>query len=153
VSGTRVARLTEDDWPVFAKLRLQALSDAFGTEDNQYRHEERFGEAEWRYRISRHTPFAAWLDGRPVGLIAAHRDSDDTVYLYSLWLDPAVRGHGMARELLAATLDWARGLRARTVHLRVATDNAAARSVYERFGFRAEQASGDHELLMSLTVS
>jgi RimJ/RimL family protein N-acetyltransferase len=148
----RVARLTEDDWAVFAELRLQALSDAFGVDDAQYRREARFTEDEWRYRIAEHAPFAAWLSGRPVGLIAAHRDSDDSVYLYSLWLDPAVRGHGLARDLLAATVEWARGLRARTVHLRVAADNAVARSVYERFGFTAEETTDDRELLMSLTV-
>jgi RimJ/RimL family protein N-acetyltransferase len=152
VNATRVARLTEDDWAVFAELRLHALSDAFGIDDNQYRHESRFTEGEWRHRISEHTPFAAWLSGRPVGMIAAHRENNDTVYLYSLWLDPAVRGHGLAHHLLAATLDWARELRARTVYLRVSTDNVAARSVYERFGFTADEQVDDHELAMSLTV-
>lgn len=149
----RVGRLGQDDWAVFAELRLLALADAFGVDDDQYRHERRLGETEWRYRITRHTPFAAWLDGRPVGLIAAHRDSDDTVYLYSLWLDPGVRGLGIAGQLLAATLDWARALRARTLRLRVAADNAAARSVYERFGFTAAQPGADgDELLMSLIL-
>jgi RimJ/RimL family protein N-acetyltransferase len=152
MSNTRVSRLTADDWAVFAALRLRALADAVGGDHEQYRHEERFGETEWRYGIGEHTPFAAWLNGRPVGLIAAHRDSDETVFLYSLWLDPAARGHGIAAELLAATLDWARGVRARIMHLRVAANNAAARSVYERFGFTPQETTDDHELLMSLTV-
>ena len=152
MTTTRVAQLTENDWAVFADLRLQALSDAFGVDDDQYRHESRFSEHEWRYRIGRHPAFAAWLSGRPVGMIAAHRESDDTVYLYSLWLDPTVRGHGLAHDLLAATLEWARGLDARTLYLRVAADNAAARSVYERFGFTAAKANDDHELAMSMTV-
>ncbi|HZA10801.1 GNAT family N-acetyltransferase [Mycobacterium sp.] len=148
----RVARLTEDDWALFADLRLQALSDAFGVDDDQYRREARLTETEWRYRISDHAPFAAWLCGRPVGIIAAHREDDQNVYLYSLWLNPAVRGHGLAHELVAASLDWARDLSARTVHLRVAADNAAARSVYESFGFTAEQQVYHRELVMSLTV-
>ena len=152
MSTTRIARLTEDDWAVFAELRLQALSDAFGVDDAQYRHESRFTEVEWRHRISRHPAFAAWLSGRPVGMIAAHRESDDTVYLYSLWLDPAVRGHGLAHDLLAATLAWARGLPARTLYLRVAADNAVARSVYESFGFTADELIDDGELAMSITV-
>jgi RimJ/RimL family protein N-acetyltransferase len=152
VSTTRVARLTEDDWALFADLRLHALSDAFGVEDHQYRRESRFTEREWRFRISQHTPFAAWLAGRPVGMIAAHQESDDTVYLYSLWLDPEVRGHGLAQDLLAATLNWARSLRARTIYLRVAVDNAVARGLYESFGFTAGEPINDHELAMSLTV-
>jgi RimJ/RimL family protein N-acetyltransferase len=153
MTDTRVSRLSEDDWAVFAALRLRALADAFGDDHEQYRHEQRFGETEWRYRIAEHTPFAAWHNGRPVGMIAAHRDGDDTVYLYSLWLDPTARGHGIAAELLTATLDWARSLRARSVHLRVAVDNAAARSVYERFGFTAQETTADHELLMSLSMA
>ncbi|MBV8927582.1 MAG: GNAT family N-acetyltransferase [Mycobacteriaceae bacterium] len=151
-STTRVARLTEDDWAVFAELRRNALADAFGINDPQYRHESRFTETEWRYRIGLHTPFAARLGGRPVGMIAAHRDSDDTVYLYSLWLDPAVRGHGLAQELLAAALQWARGLGAKRMHLRVAADNFVARGVYERFGFSAAGSTEDEELVMSLPV-
>jgi RimJ/RimL family protein N-acetyltransferase len=152
VSNARVARLTEDDWALFADLRLHALSDAFGVDDDQYRRESRFTESEWRYRISQHTPFAAWLAGRPVGMIAAHRETDDTVYLYSLWLDPSVRGHGLAHDLLAATLDWARSLRARTMYLRVAANNAVARGLYESFGFTADEPIGDRELAMTLTV-
>lgn len=57
---------------------MQALSDTFGVDDEQYRREAKFTETEWRWRISKHTPFAAWLSGRPVGMIAAQRESDDT---------------------------------------------------------------------------
>jgi RimJ/RimL family protein N-acetyltransferase len=149
---TRVTRLTEDDWAVFAELRLQALADAFGVDDGQYRREARFTEREWRHRVAEHAPFAAWLLGRPVGLIAAHREGADAVYLYSLWLAPAVRGHGLAHDLVAASLDWARRLSVRTVRLRVAADNAAARSVYQTFGFTATETINDHELLMSLSI-
>lgn len=31
-------------------------------------------------------------------------------YLYSLWLEPAVRGGGLAHDLIAAALEWARTL-------------------------------------------
>ena len=55
-----------------------------------------------------------------------------------MWLDPAARGQGLARPLVAAAVDWARDRRARTVTLRVASDNAAARGVYESLGFTAK---------------
>ena len=57
------------------------------------------------------------------------------MYLYSLWLDPAVRGHRLAHDLITAALDWAHTRHARTVYLRVAADNAAARAVYTSLGF------------------
>lgn len=138
----RIARLTEADWEVFAELRLRALAEAFGTGNEQYHQEERFTARQWRRRISEHTQFAAWLADRPVGLIGAHRESAEIVYLYSLWLDPGARGAGLARDLIAAALDWARTLYAQTVYLRVAADNAAARAVYASLGF-TPVADGD----------
>jgi RimJ/RimL family protein N-acetyltransferase len=58
--------------------------------------------------------------------------------------------------LVAAAVDWARDQRARTVTLRVASDNVAARGVYESLGFAARSlespAPGD-EVAMTLSVS
>jgi ribosomal protein S18 acetylase RimI-like enzyme len=152
----QVARLTESDWQVFARVRLRALTDALGADDPQYQQEAAFTAAQWRRRLREHAQFAALIGSRPVGLIGAQQENAETVYLYSLWLDPAARGNGLARPLVAAAVDWARDRRARIVTLRVAHDNAAARSVYESLGFTvatAETASPRGEVAMSLSVS
>lgn len=151
----RVTRLTESDWRLFAEVRLRALTDSLGADDPQYRHESTFTAAQWRRRLRDHAQFVALLDERPVGLIGAQRENAETVYLYSLWLDPAARGHGLARPLVAAAVDWARDRRARVVTLRVAADNTVARGVYESLGFTP--AAGDgvnarNEVAMSLSV-
>ncbi|HEX2283208.1 MAG TPA: GNAT family N-acetyltransferase [Mycobacterium sp.] len=152
----RVARLTESDWRVFAGVRLRALTDFLGENDPQYRREVTFTAGQWRRRLRDHAQFAALVGERPVGLIGAQQENPETVYLYSLWLDPSARGHGLARPLVAAAVDWARGRRARTVKLRVAVDNAVARGVYESLGF-AVAASGNFcprdEVAMTLSVS
>jgi len=79
------------------------------------------------------------------------------VYLYSLWLDPAFRGRGLARPLVAAAVDWARDQQVRTITLRVAPDNVAARAVYESLGFAAGSPAGAvklrDEIPMTLSVS
>ncbi|HKP44673.1 GNAT family N-acetyltransferase [Mycobacterium sp.] len=155
MSGVRIARLTESDWQVFARVRLQALTDSLGADDPQYRQESTFTVAQWRRRLRDHAQFAALIGNRPVGLIGAQPENADTVYLYSLWLDPAARGQGLARPLVSAAVDWARGRRARTVTLRVATDNELARSVYESLGFATivvESPSPRDEVAMSLSV-
>lgn len=151
---TRVARLTEADWRAFAVVRLRALTDSLGPQDPQYRREAAFTAAQWRRRLRDHAAFTVLIDGRPVGLISAQQESAESVYLYSLWLDPDARGHGLARGLLDAALDWARTQRAQTVTLRVAADNAVARGVYEKAGFRVAGATigPREELAMSLTV-
>lgn len=151
---TRVARLTEADWRAFAVVRLRALTDSLGPLDPQYRREASFTAAQWRRRLREHAAFVVLLDDRPVGLISAQHESPESVYLYSLWLDPDARGHGLARGLLEAALDWARAQRAQTVTLRVAADNAVARGVYEKAGFRVSGATigPRDELAMSLSV-
>jgi len=151
----RVAQLTESDWQVFAGVRLRALTDSLGENDPRYQQEAAFTAAQWRRRLRDHAQFAALIGSRAIGLIGAQQENPETVYLYSLWLDPAARGHGLARSLVAAAVDWARDRRAQTVRLRVAPDNAVARSIYESLGFTvaAETASAHGEVAMSLTVT
>jgi ribosomal protein S18 acetylase RimI-like enzyme len=141
---------------MFAGVRLRALSDTLGERDPQYQKEVTFTAAQWRRRLLAHAQFAAVTGERPIGLIAAQQENDHSVYLYSLWLDPAVRGRGLARRLVSAAVDWARERRAGTVTLRVAMDNAAARGVYESLGFSlmsAENAGPRDEVAMTLSVS
>jgi RimJ/RimL family protein N-acetyltransferase len=153
---TRVARLTESDWRVFAIVRLRALTDSLGENDPQYQQEATFTAAQWRRRLREHAQFAVLIGHRPVGLIGAQLENAANVYLYSLWLDPTARGQGLARPLVAAAVDWARDRRARTVTLRVAADNTVARGVYESLGFSlnaGESPSERGEVAMTLSVS
>jgi ribosomal protein S18 acetylase RimI-like enzyme len=87
-----------------------------------------------------HAQFAATIGDRMVGLIGAQHQTSDSVYLYSLWLEPAVRHRGLAHDLLMAAVSWARDARVSTVTLRVDTDNDVARSVYESVGFIVDTA-------------
>jgi ribosomal protein S18 acetylase RimI-like enzyme len=151
----RVDRLTESDWRVFAGIRLRALTDSLGENDPQYQQEATFTAAQWRRRLRDHAQFAALIGDRPVGLIGAQLENAETVYLYSLWLDPTARGHGLARLLVAAAVEWARDRRVRTVTLRVAADNAVARGVYESLGFTVTSADvrgPQNEVAMSLSL-
>jgi GNAT superfamily N-acetyltransferase len=132
------------------------LTDSLGADSPQYRQEVTFTAAQWRRRLRDHAQFAAWTGDRPIGLIGAQQETADCVYLYSLWLDPGARGQGLARSLVSAAVDWARGRCARTVTLRVATDNSQARGVYESLGFTATAAEipcPDDEVAMTLQVS
>jgi RimJ/RimL family protein N-acetyltransferase len=153
MSAPTVTRLVEADWRAFAALRLRALTDTLGTEDRQYHEELAFTAAQWRRRLRAHAQFALLAGDDLVGLIGAQRQSVEAVYLYSLWLDPAVRGRGLGPDLVSAAVDWARTQGARVVTLRVDSGNAAARSIYERLGFGVvEGPSKAHEVTMSLTV-
>ena len=107
MSAPTVTRLVEADWRVFATLRLRALTDTLGTGDRQYLEELAFTAAQLRRRLRAHAQFALLYGDELVGLIGAQRQSPDVVYLYSLWLEPGVRGRGLGRELVMAAVDWA----------------------------------------------
>lgn len=153
MSAPLVTRLSESDWRMFAALRLRALTDTLGTGDQQYCREVSFTEAQWRRRLRAHAQFVARLDGHLVGLIGAQRENTESVYLYSLWLEPVARGRGLGRDLVSTAVEWARDEQARTVTLRVDAANTAARGVYERLGFGVTTTSQKPgELTMSLSV-
>jgi RimJ/RimL family protein N-acetyltransferase len=155
MSAAQIVRVSESQWRAFAALRLRALEDTLGGGDPQYLHEVTFTAAQWRRRLRAHAQFAAMIGDRMVGLIGAQHQNSDSVYLYSLWLEPAVRHRGLAHDLLTEAVTWARDARVRTVTLRVDTDNAAARSVYESVGFIVDTAvtrRREHEVTMRLVV-
>jgi ribosomal protein S18 acetylase RimI-like enzyme len=152
VPAARITRLTESDWEQFAELRLRALTDTFGPSDQQYLIEARFTPADWRRRLRDHAQFVVFLAGQPVGMVAAYRESAETAYVYSLWLDPGARGRGLARRLVVAALDWAARRGVRTATLRVAPDNAAARTVYQNLGFTEVPTGAAGEVAMRLTI-
>lgn len=155
MTAPSVVRLTEEQWRAFAAVRLRALRDTLGAQDRQYRSEEAFTAAQWRRRLRAHTQFAAVLDDRLVGLIGVQRESADSAYLYSLWLEPSARRRGLAHELVTAAVDWARAERVRTVTLRVEEDNDVALGVYQDLGFTMDAtvtAGNPDEVTMRLNV-
>lgn len=151
-----VRRLTEADWRDFAVLRLRALGDTLGTRDRQYDDESAFTAAQWRRRLRAHAQFAALVDDEMVGLIGAQRDGTASVYLYSLWLEPAARHRGLARDLVSTAVAWAREQHAATVTLRVELGNRPARDVYEGLGFTVDDGAAvvrADEITMRLDVN
>jgi ribosomal protein S18 acetylase RimI-like enzyme len=78
-------------------------------------------------------------DHRPMGMAIYYPDfsthrGEPGLYIQDIWVEPAARGHGLGRKLMAAALrqqDWG----ARYVVLGVSPDNMTASGFYERLGF------------------
>jgi ribosomal protein S18 acetylase RimI-like enzyme len=78
------------------------------------------------------------LDGDdPVGIVAAYRDDDDPslYHVIAMWVDPARRGQGLGRQLLAAIEEWVAGAGGARIQLDVADSATEAVSLYESSGY------------------
>jgi ribosomal protein S18 acetylase RimI-like enzyme len=86
-----------------------------------------------------------WM-GSATGVLLEEGTGDQPAWVVGMWVDPAVRGRGVARALLRAVAGWAREHGVDVLHLHVTETNAPAIALYERLGFRAsgETAPLDH---------
>lgn len=73
--------------------------------------------------------------GAPGGFVLARRVLDEAEIL-TICVDPRLRRRGLGHRLMDAVLRHLHGERARMLFLEVDEANAAARALYERFGFR-----------------
>lgn len=137
-----IRRIRPDEGPLLRELRLAALADApraFGQ-----RHEEAalLPDAEWAAtaRAASTGERRAWFfaedeSKRVVGLVQGRRRPPRDCLLFSMWVAPAARRHGVGRALVQGVADWGAGWGARNVILWVVAGNEEARAFYERIGF------------------
>jgi ribosomal protein S18 acetylase RimI-like enzyme len=141
----RIRATTEEDWEGFREVRLRALAESPGAFASTLEQEQDLPEREWRDRAagrSRQVGGISYVavdeSGAFVGLVAGFADEEepDAVHLVAMWVAPEARRRGVARALIHAVVDWAGTRGARQVRLFVADGNDAARTLYEREGFR-----------------
>ena len=136
-----------EDWRAWRSVRLAALTDAPGAFGSRLQDWAEAPDERWRDRLS--IPGAidllAVVDGTPAGMVTGVpcTDRESCAELISMWVDPAVRGRGVATALITAIARWAASTGASTLALSVMPDNAAARRVYERNGFSVSGEPGD----------
>lgn len=133
-----IRRAEAEDWELLRDVRLRALSedpDAFLATHAQ---ESRFGNEQWQARAAQANGASFVVEGADgaEGLVTGIVDADPaTVFLVGMWVAPALRGDGTARELVAHVLEWARARGAERVCLSVEGHNLRAARLYERCGF------------------
>jgi len=113
--------------------RLVALENAVFATD-------RMSARQWRHHVSsaKADVLVADRDGEIGGAAVVFFHADHRIArLYSIAVAPAARGLGIGAALLAAAELKARQQGCERFRLEVRTDNAAARRLYERRGYRA----------------
>ena len=111
----RIVTLDPERWAEFRELRLQALRGdptAFGS---SYEESVEEPEAFWRGRLEdaqrkvENITLFAEADGRLVGMMGMFRrfriKTKHVATVFGVYVDPAARGRGIARQLMQALLD------------------------------------------------
>lgn len=138
-----IERFRAEEWPSYRDLRLRALTeapDAFGSTLAQ---ELPRLDAEWERRLlsgirsAMDLPLVVRLDTDCVGLSWCRiTDAEpDTAFLYQVWIAPEVRGRGIGKRLVQASMVWARTKGVKKLALSVTCGDTPARRLYEQLGF------------------
>ncbi|PAP76681.1 GNAT family N-acetyltransferase [Rubrivirga marina] len=140
-------RLGPADAPAYRALMLRAYADASEAFTSTVSEREALPPTWWEKRVS-DAPDApelvvgAFEGERLVGAAGLRFETRPRTrhkaLLYGLYVDPSVRGRGVARALTEAVLAVAREApETRVVQLRVMETNRRARRLYDSLGFRA----------------
>lgn len=137
--GIQLSLAGPDDWPLWRKLRLEALTEAPYAFSSKLAEWQGQGDLEirWRKRLS-DVPLniIANFNGIAGGMVSATApDQDGTVELISMWVAPVARGQGVGDSLVSAAIDWARAQAASQVVLAVVESNQRANDLYRRNQF------------------
>ena len=135
----KVRRIGVDDWPLWRKLRLQALEEAPYAFSSRLADWQGRGdtEARWRGRVS-DVPLnivADWQENAAGMASGTAPNPDGSVELISMWVAPFARGRGVGDALVNAVIEWAREQQASSVVLGVLEGNERAVAFYRRHGF------------------
>jgi RimJ/RimL family protein N-acetyltransferase len=141
----QIRRIRPDEWPELRALRLGALQDTPEAFGSTYDQESSEPDAVWRDWAADGAEggssfWALAVDeetGRTAGMAfgSRHWHVPDAIGLFAMWVDPALRGHGLGRRLVEAVVDWARTTERPRVVLSVSETNEVAIRLYERCGF------------------
>ena len=158
-----VRALTEEEWDQYRSVRLAALQESPEAFVASYEEEAEYDEDFWRTRMRRSQRFLAEVDGEAVGTASVGEvDTDDGCHaeLFGLWVSPALRGKGIATELVSAGATNARTTGKSHLYYWVGTDNARGVAFASSFGFRPTdrrrpmrvQGDSEEEIAMVLAL-
>jgi ribosomal protein S18 acetylase RimI-like enzyme len=132
-------RMTDQaDWRLLRQVRLAALSDtptAFGV---SYETAVEYTDEQWQERASGKAGPKFWLafqNGEPVGMVGGAISRTHRYNLIGMWVEPHVRGSGIASSLVEVVKSQALQRGHCRVFLDVSPANERASNFYLKHGF------------------
>jgi GNAT superfamily N-acetyltransferase len=149
-----VRRATPEDWPGIRDVRLRALRDAPTAFSATEERAARLAPSDWRGWTTGEGwsgEVATFVAERDPGAAAARRpaypafdgmatgavfETEPAVgHLFAMWVDPSLRGAGVAQRLVRAVIDWAHDRGVDELRVSVTDGNARAEALYAHAGF------------------
>jgi ribosomal protein S18 acetylase RimI-like enzyme len=137
-----VRRLTPDDALVLREIRLRALAETPENFGSLVAVERAKSDDDWRAWLTERAWFAAFDGDTAVALVCGWPGAAEWL-VFSMWVAPQLRGHGLAARLMDAVRAAAGEAGAQAIALHVFEGNGRARRVYERLGFALTGQSED----------
>jgi ribosomal protein S18 acetylase RimI-like enzyme len=134
VTRVAVRRVLPDEWQSFREIRLAALADAPLAFVTTHEQASQYDAQRWRSHTAEGGTMIAWLDDRPVGLVAAYAP-DGVAHLVMMWVEPDSRGTGVVEALIDSVVAWSGERDLPEVRLWVVEGNGRAERAYARYGF------------------
>ena len=137
-----IRRIAPNEGPLLREVRLRALLDAPEAFGQTVEEAAALAMSQWKRRASQasrgsqHSWLLARRGAEVVGIVHGRRRGSDTLLVFSMWVDPAVRRSGVGRMLIERLEAWARRWGAQDTALWVYRDNRRARDFYARLGFQ-----------------
>lgn len=146
MSEVRIITLDPERWAEYRALRLQGLRHDPAAFGSSYEESVDQPEAFWRGRLEEarrkveNMTLFAEVDGQLMGTMGVYRPARlktrHVGTVYGVYVDPAARGRGIARQLMRALLDEVHlNPEIEKLELTVNTENPAALALYRHFGF------------------
>ncbi len=146
---TELRAITEDNFLDAFRLRLAPGQERFVS------HPVRSLAQAYVYR-EQCQPFGIYADGRMVGYVMVIYDYDVPEYdIWHMMIDESVQGRGYGSAALDQVMGFIRTKPfgdSNRIALTCGKDNPAARSLYERKGFRATGVEDEDEIELVLTI-
>ena len=160
-----IVELPVEEWQAYRDLRLRALREDPQAFSSTYATAMESPEETWKRRLEEaRKGERGWLlfareQGRLVGMIGAYveENATDTVTIVSVYVPKEERGKGISAGLMESVLQrLSRKPSLKRAQLAVNKDQAAALTLYKKFGFRQTGSEplrmGDGSLAEELTM-
>jgi len=126
------------DWTLLKQVRLAALSSAPTAFGVSYDNAVKYTDEQWQERASAAAGPEFWLafaDNKPVGMIGGGVSQSGRYNLIGMWVEPEMRGSGIASSLVVAVKSRALQTGHGRIFLDVSPDNKRAAAFYLKHGF------------------